>query len=480
MEISIGNITPPEADMDTATRPSAYSQNLQAIDFETELGPLPVSGRLPPELSGVLVRNGPNPLFPEPAEHWFAGDGMLHAFYFADGAVRYRNRWVRTQRWLAEKAAARSLSGNLQQRDGEDADDEGAANTNIVGHAGRLFALEEGHLPVEVAAAGLDTLGASNFAGTLEGPFTAHPKRDPETGELLFFGYGTPEWLGAGMSIGAIAADGRVTRFDRFEAPYAAMVHDFAVTRRHFLFPVMPLTASRERAQAHLPPFAWEPQFGTRVGILRRDRPVETIEWWSGPACHAFHVMNAWEAGGRIHIDLMQAAAPPLFPWPDGRLVEEAGGARLARWSFDSAKSERVFEQEWLCDIPGEFPRIDERFAGLAYRHGWFAGNVTDDPARTFSRIVHVDLTGGAIDEFVLPDTDATGEPVFVARTADASEGDGWILAVVFRGAERRSELLVFDALAIASGPVATVSLPHRVPNGFHGNWIAAGDAAFA
>jgi carotenoid cleavage dioxygenase len=306
----------------------------------------------------------------------------------------------------------------------------------------------------------------------VEGPFTAHPKVDPATGELLFFGYGTPDDLGAGMSYGTIDASGNVTRFDRFEAPYASMVHDFMFTEAHVLFPVMPLTASLERARRGLPPFAWEPGRGTRVGVMRRDAGTESIEWWSAPSCYVFHVMNAWEANGRIHADVMQFATPPKFTWPDGSPIEDQGPARPCRWTFDLNGAERAVKQEWLSDATGEFPRIDERFAGSAYRHGWFAGHAEDAP---FSRIVHIDHHTQAVESYDLAVSDCTSEPVFVASSADAPEGDGWILAVVYRGKTRLSDLLIFDALQVSKGPVASVAVPYRVPNGFHGNWVPAG-----
>jgi carotenoid cleavage dioxygenase len=177
---------------------------------------------------------------------------------------------VRTQRWIAENTAQRALAARFGPND-PNAENfgDGVANTNIAWHAGRLLALEEGHLPIGIEPSSLTTLGAVDFDGRVSGPFTAHPKVDPVTGELLFFGYGTPDDLRAGMSYGAIDADGKVTRFDRFEAPYASMVHDFMFTESHVLFPVMPLAASLERARRGLPPFAWEPERGTRVGVMR-------------------------------------------------------------------------------------------------------------------------------------------------------------------------------------------------------------------
>lgn len=472
--------------MNDALPRSAPPPNMAPIDFETDTGPLPLKGTLPAGLRGTLVRNGPNPVAPDPKAHWFAGDGMLHAFSIGDGKdgqgeVRYRNRWVRTQRWQAA-AEGRGLSGGFQQAPaGEQArppQDDGSANTHVVGHAGRMLALEEAHLPVEVALPALDTLGATDFGGGLQGSFTAHPKTDPKTGELLFFGYGTPAPLSSGMSFGVMSSEGRVTRFERFEAPYAAMVHDFMVTERYVMFPVMPLTASMERAQSGRPPFAWEPEHGTRVGLMPRDGSTRDIVWWRGPACYVFHVMNAWEADGSLFADVVQFPTPPLFPRPDGSPVGDAPPvSRLVRWRFDLSDPAQVFTQTPLADLPGEFPRIDERVAGLPYRHGWYVCRGEPQPGqppRLYAGLVHIDHATPQHDVYLFPAPDVVSEGVFVPRSPDAAEGDGWLLATVWRGATDTSDLVVFDARALAAGPVCVASLPHRVPVGFHGNWFPA------
>src|SRR5262249_47382918 len=162
------------------------------------------------------------PQFPVGTQHWFTGDGMVHAFTLSDGRASYRNAWVRTAKWKAERRVGRLLVSGYTSRPGPDADfaDEGAANTNVVWHAGRLLALEEGHLPIELDPATLATRGVRDFDGRLHGPFTAHPKADPVTGELVFFGYSADGELTRGMSYGTIDAIGRVTRFQHFKAPY--------------------------------------------------------------------------------------------------------------------------------------------------------------------------------------------------------------------------------------------------------------------
>lgn len=468
--------------MNDARPRSAPPPNMAPIDFETEAGPLPLKGTLPAGLCGTLVRNGPNPVVPDLKEHWFSGDGMLHAFSLADGEVHYRNRWVRTARWQAA-AEGRGLAGGFQKAPLSEAPkqqhDDGSANTNVIGHAGRVLALEEAHLPVAVTLPTLTTLGATDFDGGLHGSFTAHPKTDPKTGELLFFGYGTLTPLSNGMSFGVMSPQGRVTRFERFEAPYASMVHDFMVTDRHAMFPIMPLTASMERAKSGRPPYAWEPEYGTRVGLMPRDGSTADIVWWRGPACYVFHVMNAWEADGSLFADVIQFPTAPLFPKPDGSPVSDAPPiSQLVRWRFDLSSPVHEFTQTPLEDLPGEFPRIDERFAGLPYRHGWYVCRGTSGPGeapRLYAGLVHIDHTTAKRDIFMFPAPDVVSEGVFVPRAPDAEEGDGWLLATVWRGATDTSDLVIFDARALAAGPLCVASLPHRVPVGFHGNWFAQG-----
>jgi carotenoid cleavage dioxygenase len=355
------------------------------------------------------------------------------------------------------------------------------ANTNVLAHAGRLLALEELHLPIELDGRTLGTRGRWNADGALTGAFTAHPKLDPRTGELVFFSYGGADGLSAQMTAGSLDVHGRLAHLSRFEAPYASMVHDFAVTPDYLLFPVFPLTASAARAQAGLPAYAWEPSFGAFVGVLRREdlgKADADVKWLRAPTCFAFHVMNAWEEDGLVFIDVMQSDTPSGFTWPDGQPVGRTSGTRLCRWTIDPARIDARVASEALSDLTGEFPRIDDRMMGQRYRHGWIAAHGDEDGA-FFSRIAHIDHEHPSqADIYALPDDDATSEPVFVPRTADAPEGDGWILAIVYRGQSERSDLLVFDAMRVSAGPIAIAELPHRIPNGFHGNWIDARDFA--
>ena len=444
--------------------------NYAPVGDERIVHDLPISGRLPAGLRGTLFRNGANPRFP-PAQpyHWFTGDGMVHAVTLGDGRAGYRNRWICTPRFLAEAAAGRALFSGFGQPATEAARgiDTGVANTHVLSHAGRLLALEEAHLPTRLDPGDLSTLGAENFGGAVSGRFTAHPKHDPRSGQLVFFGYSTAGPFSPGMRWGIIDADGTVSRQESFEAPYCSMVHDFAVTASHVVFPVLPLTGDLGRARSGGPAFAWEPERGGFLGVMRRDRGAADLSWIACESRFAFHVMNAFDdEAGSIVIDLVEYDAPPLFPRADGGPAD-AGDARLCRWRVDPAA--RTVRRELLDALPGEFPRIDERHAGLPYRYGMRICRI--DEAGT-EAIVRHDLRGGGRSLFTLPPGERASEAVFVAEAEGSAEGEGWLLTLVWRPEHDDSVLLVLDARALGQGPVASVAMPRRVPFGFHGSWV--------
>ncbi|HTQ14823.1 MAG TPA: carotenoid oxygenase family protein [Rhizomicrobium sp.] len=454
------------------------SGNFGPIHSEDDFADLPVTGEIPRDLAGAYFRNGPNPQFAprDDFHHWFAGDGMIHGFYVEAGKVRYRNRYVRTPKWELENKAGHALYGTFGNPMTSDPSvagkDSGVANTNIVWHAGRLLALEEGHQPFEMDPRTLASRGYRDYAGAAH-RFTAHPKLDPETGEMVFFGYMAGEqFFSRTVAYGVADRTGKVARLDMFEAPYCSMIHDFFVTKNYVAFPVLPLTGDLARAMRGGPAFAWEPEKGSHIAVMRRDGAVSSIKWFETGACYVFHPMNMWDDGDHIYADVMQYDTAPLFPNADGSAGEPAR-ARLARWTFDLKAA--TLKREYVDDLAGEFPRLDERRAGLPYRHGYFAAGADPDCNDvSFDSIAHIDWATGARQVYTFPRGDTPGEPVFVPRAPGAGEGDGWLVATVYRGASDTTDLAVFDARNVARGPVGTASLPRRVPFGFHGNWVPA------
>ena len=254
--------------------------------------------------------------------------------------------------------------------------------------------------------------------------------------------------------------------------PYAALVHDFAVTAHYLAIPLFPLAADPARAAAGGSPLAWEPGRGCFLGVMRRDDPAASLRWRPVETCHAFHILNAWEDADSLLIDRMQSDAPPLFPDATGRMPERSP-ATLWRWRVDLSRPVAAVRRERLSSLGGEFPQIDGRIAGSRHRHGFFA---VAAPGGGFDAICHRDEAAEVEAVFQADPGDRLSEPVFVPRRDTAAEGEGWLLATRCRASDRLSELVVLDGGDVAAGPVAAVSLPCRVPDGFHGAFVA--DAA--
>ena len=451
------------------------------IQMECDVADLIVQGEIPRELHGSFYRNGPNPQYaPRGHYHWFGGDGMIHAFNFEDGKVAYKNRWVRTKKWQAERAAGRSLFAAFNPLDNDESvagmETDGLANTNIVWHGNKLLALEEAHEPFELDPITLESIGPHTFGGKFNGPMTAHPKIDPENGEMLFFGYNADGLISEHMTFQVIDKEGNLLRSESFKAPYASMVHDFIVTKEHVIFPIMPLTGSMDRAMSGAPVYAWEPEKGVHIGIMPRNGSVADLRWFRGEPGYVFHPMNAHTNGDIVTCDVCEFEQAPLFPSPDGTPGDPSKAlARLTRWTFDLSQNTDSYKWERLDDIVCEFPRLDERRSGLSYRYGYMACDVKpEERAGGFNSIARVDHQTQKMDMYTLEDGCATNEPIFVPRHAAAEEGDGFVLANIYDGNRQASQVVVLDAQNLSDGPLATAYLDHRVPFGFHGNWRQA------
>ena len=446
---------------------------------------LPVTGEIPNELNGALYRNGPNPQFPPRGHyHLFGGDGMVHAFTLENGRARYRNRWVRTPRFELERKAGEALFGGFGDPAKSDPSvigkDFGVANTQVIYHAGKLMALEESHLPFELTRS-LDSIGYHTFGGvlptTLEGRFTAHPKIDPDNGELVGFSYSGSGIFGTRMSLIIIAATGELVRQDFFEAPYCSFVHDFLMTRDHVVFPILPLAGDMNRARRGGTAYAWDPSKPALLGVVGRRAPISSLKWFQIEPCYVFHTFNAWEDGSTIHCDVIKYDRAPLFPDVEGNFAPPASAlGRPVRWSIDLSGKTNEVKETSLAEAAGEFPRCDERRAGSEYRHAFFSAYGPNPGASQplFNAVTHLDLASGRTAAFSVPQGNSLSEAVFAPRSAASPEGDGFLLTVQYIRDENRSDLLIFDALDLERGPIGRVHLSHRVPAGFHGSWVPA------
>lgn len=400
--------------------------NYAPVETEWTATELEVRGTLPAELNGTYVRNGPNPRPGRPSPIWFLGQGMLHGVRLVGGrALWYRNRWI---------------------------DAPSTSNTHVVRHAGRTLALVETAAPVEVDAE-LETIGPTDFGGALAHGMTAHPKTCPRTGELLFFAYTLDV-----PHLHYYRADraGKVVQAEPIAVGAPTYMHDFAITEGHVLFFDLPLLYHGWRASN---PIAWTPAYGARIGVLPREASGRDIRWFDVAPCTISHTVNAHEDGGRIVIDVVRGPHPgaPTTLW---------------RYTIDLASghvSEREIDPLYL-----EFPRIDDRRTGVRYRYA-YALELRDvqNGAPGGSVLRKLDLTTGGSQVHTAGADCVCGEATFIPRHHCTEEDDGWAICFAYDRARDSGLLVVVDAADFEAPPVATVSLPARVPFGFHGNWFA-------
>ena len=458
----------------TTTTSVYLSGNYGPVTDEVTAFDLPVIGELPAELDGRYLRNGPNPARPvDPAtHHWFMGDGMVHGIRLRGGRAEwYRNRYVGGPQINAARGLPAPTGRNWNGS-------PFGPNTNVGGFAGRTWAMvEAGTCPMELTY-DLDTVGFNDFDGTLPGAFTAHPKVDPDTGEMHAMVYAWGEWLDHIQYV-IVAPDGKVRRTVDIPLPGMTMLHDMSLTGRYAVVYDQPCTVDLDLAFAGRFPFRWNPDYGNRVGLLPRrvddgtpegrEGEAADIVWIDIPIGYTFHPMNAYDTGdGKVVIDLCNY--PKMFeqdllgPFGDGAL------GRLERWVLDPSARTAVIT---VIDdqLPSEFPRHRGSLSAKPYRYGYCA-SPSLDPAAGWPTLKY-DLETGERTVFDHGPGRAAGEPVFVGRPGESDEDAGWLVTYVHDLAESTAEFVVLDAQDLGRGYVARVPLPQRVPFGFHGNWVS-------
>ena len=434
------------------------------MEEEMTLEELRVEGEIPAALSGRYLRNGPNPaLPPDPASyHWFTGAGMVHGIRIEGGAARwYRNRWVRG----AEACA--KLGEDVPP--GPRTEGSDAPNTNVVGLAGRTFAIvEAGGKPVELSET-LDTIAHNPFDATLAGPYTAHPHHDPFTNETHAITY-QGDQLNTVWHV-VLDAEAHVIREEAIAVADGPSIHDCAITENHVLVFDLPVTFSMKSLLAgYRFPYAWNPAHPARVGLLPRTGAGSEVIWVPVEPCYVFHPANAFETGdGKVIVDV--AAHETMFA--ESKRGPDSPRSRMERWTIDPVQG--VTTRTVIHDHNQEFPRYDERRTTRPYRYIYSVA-LPDGPGEleiADTRLFRHDLDRGVTDTRDFGPGRHPGEFVFVPRSAEGAEDDGWLIGLVVDMNDETTDLVILNADDFTGPPQAIVHLPHRVPPGFHGNWVA-------
>ncbi|WP_174764087.1 MULTISPECIES: carotenoid oxygenase family protein [unclassified Anabaena] len=444
--------------------------NFAPINTEITTDTLEVIGELPPKLSGMFIRNGPNPQWqPIGQYHWFDGDGMLHGVEIKNGKATYCNRYIRTKGWNIEHEVGKAVwSGLLEppQIDNPHGSGKNTANTALAWHNQQLLALWEGGAPHQISVPDLATIGEHTYNNKLVSAFTAHPKVDPVTGEMMFFGYGfEPPYL----QYGIVSAQGELLRTVPIDIPMAVMMHDFAITENYTIFMDLPLTFSVERMQRGEPMMMFESDRPSRFGIMPRHGDNSNIRWFESPSCYVFHTLNAYEAGDEVVLIACRMNSSNVLVSEDTYRDEKGDIPLLHRWHFNLSTG--AVTEEKLDDIPGEFPRINENLLGRKTQFG-YVGKMAHSQNPLFDGVIKYDFENGKSHIHEFGKNRYGGEAVFAPCPNSTVEDEGWLVTFVHDENSQTSELVVINAQDMTNEPIARVIIPQRIPYGFHGIWI--------
>ncbi|TLS29311.1 hypothetical protein PpBr36_00007 [Pyricularia pennisetigena] len=500
-----------------------FSGFMKPCRFQGEVSNLEVEGSIPPEIDGTFYRVMPDPQFVPLVENdpWFNGDGNVSAFRIKDGRCDFKQRYVHTEKFVREREAKRALMGRSttyearflipssaghvthhtifawtpkkkgkyrnKYTDAVEFKVRSTANTNVLYFNGRLLACKEDSPPYSMNPDTLETTGLDTFDGQLPSlTFTAHPKLDVHTKELICFGYeargdGTPD-----VCYFTFDKTGAIVETVWLVAPVVAMIHDFAVTENW--------TCDLERLKNGGEHWQWNPDIPFYVGVLpRRGAKASDVKWFKAPNSFPGHTVNAYEdESGKIVFDLPLTNKNVFFWWPDAQGNSpdpKEIAAQLVRFTFDPRSDALDLPAaEVLCRLDCEFPRVDDRFSMGRHTRAVFdmmdPALPTDMPAimrvwggghPLYNCLGHLDYATGRLDRYFPGPTHLVQEPVVIPRSADAPECDGWVLVLVNNYSTMSSELHIVDTRDF-SKPQAIVYLPVRLRAGLHGNWVDAED----
>jgi carotenoid cleavage dioxygenase len=430
-------------------QPFWMAGNFAPVLEERSDADLIVTGEIPRDLNGRYFRNGPNPKA-HPSADWFLGEGMIHGVEIGDGKANwYRNRYVRTPLLDVEEITneTRLVPGNS------------LANTHIIGHAGKILALQETQVPIELTG-DLETVGPYSFGGKLERNMTAHPKICPKTGEMLFFGYGImPPFL----TYHRVSATGELVQTEIIDVKAATMVHDFAITENYVLFLDLPMLWDLSKLGKPGIPITFDEGYGARIGVMPRNGSSKDVRWFEIEPCYVYHTMNAFEAGSKVTL-----MAPRMIGYTSVGM-ENPPIPQMHRWTMDMADGS--VSEEQFDDLGVDFPVTSPQLVGQPNQHG-FVAEFDPSGAPYILGYHKYEMASGKRTAHRLSDGRTGSEAVFIPSASARDEDDGYLMSFVYDPNEDASELVILNAKEIADEPLARIHIPARIPAGFHGSWI--------
>ena len=466
----------------TAGAPSSnffLDGNFSPIAEERDATDMEVIGAIPDDLAGHFLRVGPNPVyvFSEEAYHTFDGDGMIHAIAFSNGTAQYRNRFVQNEGFKLEQERGdwvykgmNSMLDPTPSRVPEGAPGgKNLANTAFTFHNNTLYALHEASEPTVIELPGLETKGPTDFGGKLQHSFSAHPKVDAKSGEMMTYGYA---FQAPYVTYSVIDANGDLVHTTPVTIPKPVFMHDFAVSEKYSLFLDFPITLDIERAMSGGPALGFEPEHGSRIGVMPRYGTDADVRWFDVKTGVVVHTANAWDEGDEVILQASRSKTADIAGagTTEGNDLAENQG-QLYEWRINLETGE-VLERK-LSDTPCDFTRVNDTYACHPTRYV-YAGVFNPIRPFSFDGVLKFDNESDTTKVYKWGEQRFGGEAVFAPRVNASSEDDGYLISFIHDESNNQSECVILDAKNVDAGPVTRIIMPFRVPYGFHSGWVAS------
>ncbi|MEO6151626.1 MAG: carotenoid oxygenase family protein [Croceibacterium sp.] len=468
------------------------------LRFDAEVRDCEVVGKIPTDMDGAFYRVGGEfyypPKFPDDAP--LNADGYISMFRIKNGKVDFRGRWIETERLTRLRSAGRQLYGYYRNpytddpmvRDPAHPNRRTVANTAPLVHNGKLFALKEDGLPHQIDPNTLATIGTWDFNGGWKSQtFTAHPKIDPVSGDMIAYGNEADGLASDALWVYRLDSRGVVKQEIRTRVPYVSIMHDMALTQKHMIFPFAGYVTSPERLESGKVHWGWDKTQRSRIGVLPRDGEAKDMRWFEGPLRCMMHTFNAHDEGHKVvlYAPFYDGNFFPFFPNVDGTPFQpELARALVRKITLDMSSRSGGWTEEvlWPTSI-SDLGKVDPQVLSLETRYLYTS---FVDPERPFDRAHspglarppvnsygRFDLKSGELHKYFTGPTHGLQELTFVPRKG-GGEGHGYLVGVASNFAEARSELVILDAERMEDGDLARVILPFKLSSQVHGVWASA------
>lgn len=486
MNTALKQALPDKPRIDQGCELQGYETLFDELSYWIE--PASVEGEIPVGLEGTLFLNCPgrNKIGDQQYGHWFDGDGMISAVTIKAGRAHYKNRYVRTPKYINETAAQKILYRgvgtqipggvlkNIFRAPGN------AANTSVILHAGKLLALWEGGKPWELDPATLETVGEYRYEGGLNAgqPFSAHPRFDPRTGDLYNFGvFGVPKPKLHFYKVDSMGA--MVANTSQYVGDYS-MCHDFAITEKHAVFILCPafmrtpfrfLFGMRSIFES----IEFDNTQKTKVIVLDL-ATAELVGEYEFDCFFGFHLGNAHEQGDELFVDALCVDDMDVMGGLSDVFMERgddfqflADGARFNRFTMNLSTG--TAEKNMIDgSIAGEFPVWNPLFTGVDNRYTWLGSIIENGTPYGFNALQKIDHQTGELKVHDFGAGRFTSEANFVSCGYNAAEDEGYLISIVYNHARKKSEVVILDARDMRQ-ELAVIPLDNHVPFGFHGGF---------